>query len=467
MQLRLWCVQVPLPNVAPTIVTARAIPNKISADELLKFQVEVLNGLINEKIPVVSSAADGSASERSMQAKLVDGAGATREFIIRHPDPNKQRITTAIPIFRGQPVVMIQDAKHAAKTARNNVMTGAKCLTLGNYVAMYSQVRKLAKDKEGPLYERDVERVDRQDDNAACRLLSAAALEWLERYHDSDPVHEEVRGLIVFLFLMGEVVDAYQNREIPHLERVKMVLRLYFFLERWELFLGHAQYPKTTHFISGQFRNILQTVIFGLIQLIVVYRDNYGSRFPLLPWLHSTEVCEHVFGVLRSLIKDFTMLDFYNLVPKLFLQLRVHTTTSAHALGKDTAAGYAHTWADCRGINLTALSAFPTDDQIHTAAKQAFDEAENLFFILGVTPKMLTSPPHSAPVSTLLPGAEDIDNDDEDDDDDEPNEANEINYLYECVEQLEASSLSSERKKRIMDLSYGLITLSAHKDTEM
>jgi len=48
---------------------------------------------------------------------------------------------------------MIQDTKHAAKTVRNNVMTGAKCLTLGNYIAMYSQVHKLAKDKEGPLYE--------------------------------------------------------------------------------------------------------------------------------------------------------------------------------------------------------------------------------------------------------------------------------------------------------------------------
>jgi hypothetical protein len=444
-------------------VTARAIPNKISADELVKFQVEILDGLINEKIPVVSSASDGSASERSMQSKLVDRAGATREFIIRHPDPDKQRITTVIPIFRGQPVVMVQDAKHAAKTARNNVMTGAKCLTLGGYVAMYSQVRKLAKDKEGPLYERDVEKVDRQDDNAASRLLSAAALEWLKCHHDSDPVHTEVRGLITFLFLMGEVVDAYQNREIPHLERVKMVLRLYFFLERWESFLGHAQYPKATHFISGQFRNILQSIIFGLIQLIVVYRDNYGSRFPLLPWLHSTEVCEHVFGVLRSLVKDFTMLDFYNLVPKLFLQLRVHTASSVHASGKETAAGYAHTWADCRGINLTALSAFPTDDQIHNAANQAFDEAENLFFILGVTPKMLTSPPHPASVSTSLPEDEDY----EEDGNDTLDEADELNYLYECVDQLEASSLSLDRKRQLMDLSYGSIMLLAHKDTEM
>lgn len=298
-----------------------------------------------------------------------------------------------------------------------------------------------------------MEKVDRQDDNAACCLLSAAALEWLKQYHDSDPVHNEVQGLIVFLFLMGEVVDAYQNREIPHLERVKMVLWLYFFLERWESFLGHAQYPKTTHFISGQFRNILQTVIFGLIQLIVVYRDNYSSRFPLLPWLHSTEVCKHVFGVLCSLIKDFTMLDFYNLVPKLFLQLRVHTASSVHASGKDTAAGYAHTWADCHGINMTALSAFPTDDQIHTAAKQAFDEAENLFFILGVTPKMLTSPPRSIPVLTLPLEDEDV----WEDGDDEPDEVDEINHLYECVEQLETSSLSSERKKQIMDLSYGLI----------
>lgn len=259
-----------------------------------------------------------------MQNKLTARASSTQTYAIKHPHPPNAAsnwIIATIPLFQGQPVVMIQDSKHVAKTARNNVTTGAKLLVLGNYIAMYSQVRKPAVARGGPLYMRDVEKVDRQDDNAACRLLSSATLRWLAAHHDTTPANKEVRGLIVFLFLMGEAVDAYQNRLLPHVERVKMVLRLHFFLECWESFLARAGYTKSTNFISWQFQDILRYFVFGLIRLIIVYRDNYRSRYPLLPWLHSTEVCEHVFGVLRSLVKDFTMLDFFNLVPKLFLRL--------------------------------------------------------------------------------------------------------------------------------------------------
>jgi hypothetical protein len=220
-QLRLWCIQVPLPNVAPAIVTARAIPNKISAEELVRYQLEILYGLLDQKIHVVSSASDGSTTERSMQRNLTLKAEGTREYRIKHPRPIDSRnpdITTSIPMFKGRPVVMVQDAKHAAKTARNNATTGAKLLTLGNYVAMYSQIRKAAFAHDGPLYRRDVEKVDRQDDNAACRLLSATTLRWFVAGCEANPEGEQVRGLIIYLFLMGELVDAYQSRTLPHVE---------------------------------------------------------------------------------------------------------------------------------------------------------------------------------------------------------------------------------------------------------
>ena len=154
--------------------------------------------------------------------------------------------------------------------------------------------------------------------------------------------------------------------------------------------------------ISSQFRDILRYLVFGLIQLIIVYRDNYQSHYPLLPWLHLTEVCKHVFGVLHLLVKDFTMLDVFNLIPKLFLRLRVFTQSmsTVHTSGKEAVSGYAHTFSDCRGTDLSALSAFPMDDQIHQAAKDTYDEAEDLIFILGVSPNLLTDLPTNLPVST-------------------------------------------------------------------
>lgn len=463
----------PLPNVAPTIVAARAIPNKISSDELVRYQLEILHGLIGQKIQVVSSASDGSATERLMQRKLAATADGTREYRIKHPkptDPANLDIMTSIPMFKNQPVVMVQDAKHAAKTARNNVTTGAKLLVLGNYIAMYSQVRKAAFAHDGPLYRRDVEKVDRQDDNAACRLLSASTLRWFttHRSGSSSESNEETCGLTIFLFLMGELVDAYQSRTLPHVERVKMVLRLHFFLERWAQFLDHAGYAKSTYFISGQFKDILHYLVFGLIQLIIVYRDTYGSRFPLLFWLHSTEVCEHVFGVLRSLVQDFTMLDFLHLVLKIFIRLRIFTKSVLATVGKDTASGYAHTYADCKGIDLTALSTFPTDEEINEAARLAYEEAEDLLFFLGVSPDMLVEPAAGA---TERPASQD-DNEDFEDSNEEDventiDETDDISYLYKCAEQLETSPLSFDHQKRMKDLSYASIMLHTHKDINM
>jgi len=254
-----------------------------------------------------------------------------------------------------------------------------------------------------------------------------------------------------------------------------MVLRLHFFLEQWEVFLGRAGYGKSLHFISPQFRDILHYLIFGLIQLIIVYRDTYSSRFPLLLWLHSTEICEHVFGILRTLVKDFTMLDFYNMVKKIFIQLQMFTESTLPTVGKNAAAGYAHTFSDCRGIDLTALSAFPTDEQINEAARQAYDEAESLLFILGISPNLFAestteaTPATSTPLTTPWEHLDEF-NDDNDDNDDNSEEAidevAEIGYLYECAEMLECSSISTDRQRVMKDLSYASVILHAQQEID-
>ena len=472
LQLHLWCVQVPLPNVALTIVAARAIPNKISSNVLVEYQLKILYGLINQKIQVISSASDGSATERSMQQKLTTMADWTREYRIRHPkptDPKNPDIRTSIPVFKGQCVVMVRDVKHAAKTARNNVTTGAKLLTLGNYIAMYSQVQNAVFANDGPLYHWDIEKVDHQDDNAACCLLSASTLNWFNVHCSSSPENEEVCGLIVYLFLMGEVVDAYQSWTLPLAKWVRMVLRLHFFLECWAQFLDWADYPKSNYFVSGQFQDILNYLIFGLVQLIIVYRDTYSSRFPLLPWLNSTKVCEHVFGVIWSLFEDFTMFDFYHLAPKLFIRLQVFTKSSLATVGKDTALGYTHTYSDCRGIDLTTLSTFPIDEEMNEAVWLAYEDTDELFFILGVLPDVFIGP---APGPTTTPALQHTNNlkefnEDNADAEELTSETDAISYLYECTEQLKTSTLSPNHQKQIRDLSYASLMLYMHKDISM
>jgi len=85
-------------------------------------------------------------------------------------------------------------------------------------------IRDLAFADGSPLYRRDIEKLDRQDDNAVSRLFSANTLPYLASHYPD-------RVEIVYLFVFGDLIDAYQNRSIPHLERVKMLLRARYFLD--------------------------------------------------------------------------------------------------------------------------------------------------------------------------------------------------------------------------------------------
>lgn len=294
-------------------------------------------------------------------------------------------MTITIPVINGQPVSLLQDSKHALKTLRNNLFSGARLLILGNYTMLYATIHDLAFANGSPLYRRDVEKLDRQDDNAASRLFSANTLSYLAS-HYPDRV-----GEIIYLFVFGDLIDAYQNRSIPHFKRVKMLLRTRYFLDSWERFLIRSGYKKHIHFLSREAIDILRQIIEGLLSMIYIYRDhlcNPNDINPLLPWLHSTEQCEHIFGEARQIVMDFCFLDFIYMIPKLRVTIReamLHMRTNPRA----TASGYSHTHFDSRGIDIPILATFPSDEDINAAAKEAAEEAESLLALLGVSPNRL------------------------------------------------------------------------------
>jgi hypothetical protein len=156
-------------------------------------------------------------------------------------------------------------------------------------------MRDLAENPQGPLFKRDVEHVNKQDDRAAARSLSAEALDCALKYYP-----QSAEGLAVYLFILGELYDAWQNQSISHATHVKMVLCARFFLMAWRSHvITHPDYETHVHFISPESFDIFLTLCDSLLGLIVVYHQFY-PQYPLLPWLHSTEVCEHIFGMLLS-----------------------------------------------------------------------------------------------------------------------------------------------------------------------
>jgi hypothetical protein len=248
----------------------------------------------------------GPKARHDLIAKLIQtGEGESNEHHIKHPDGRSPPITVPLLRIFGQVLAIVQDSKHCRKTLRNNLFSGARALVLASHITFYEQVHAIAEDTEhSPLHRRDVERLDRQDDRAAERLFSSATLAYTIGHLGKSSL-----GLTVYLFVFGDLVDAYQSRNISHSERVVMVLCAKFFKDLWKSFLQEGKYSEQRYFISRDADNIIDTLVSGLLGLLIIHRDTLDQHYPLMPWTHGSESNEHVFGLMRSLISDFTMLD--------------------------------------------------------------------------------------------------------------------------------------------------------------
>lgn len=394
-------MQVPQPHIVPMILLGMAIPDNLDASILTAYSHQIIDGLSKRGIHVVSYSCDGTETERSVQRLLISRSERQISYAIPHPLPSLPALTLRLPVFGDRPTVMVQDNKHGLKTARNNLFSGARLLVTGGYSMGYSDVRELAYHDNSPLFIRDVEKLDRQDDNAAMRLFSSATLDFVTK------LYPERRALIVYLFVLADLHDAYQNRCIPHIERVRMVLRAHYFIGIWRGFLDSAGYSQSRYFLSREAADIMNILVEGYLGLLYAYRDHMdGHIYPLLPWLHSSETCEHVFAECRKLVKDFSYLDFLFAVPRITVLLRTAMALKHTTDARDRAAGYAHTYFDSKGIDLVQLSTLPTDAHIMEANQQAWGEAESLWNYLGVVPDDILhcSMPLGTPRVPKLPG---------------------------------------------------------------
>lgn len=449
------------------IVAAEAIPDNLSVSILYPKSRDVIEGLKRHGVNIVSYACDGTQVERNIQDALVSNAKSTISIKVPDPDPEEHDDHVIhIPMFGpgpGSPVVMVQDSKHALKTFRNNLFSGARALVLGNHISMYSQVWMIAfGDPPGPIYRRDVEKMDRQDDNAATRLFAAETLDFIAKHHPA------CLGLVVYLFVMGEVVDAYQGRTLSHSERIKMVLRCRYFLRLWKRFLRAAGYTEK-YCISREAQDIIEKLIDGLLALIHVYRDHFQGEYPLLLWLHATELCEHIFAECRKLIKDFTHLNF------LFMTVRIHVLVHAAAMfsqgtdPKARAMGYSHSYVDPETAELKSLATFPTDDEIEAIAEQAWEEAIALLDLLGIQHTDITrpSPPTNANTGNLTRDTPDSDEASDEEDSQIETEAEMLRYLVNMRQSSEWDAVDEETQNKMHTLMCAATALDIADQEEL
>lgn len=138
-----------------------------NAEALVKMQDELLSMLHDVGVPV-SSAADGTETERKVQRLVASRAHTVVPFTINNNVP-ECILSLDLCCYHGVPCVQVQDSKHGAKTARNQLFTGARILAMGNFSLHWQMLRDFAEHALGPLFHRDVEHVDKQNDRAAAR----------------------------------------------------------------------------------------------------------------------------------------------------------------------------------------------------------------------------------------------------------------------------------------------------------
>lgn len=88
-------------------------------------------------------------------------------------------------------------------------------------------------------------------------------------------------------------------------------------------------------------------------------------------------------------MKDFTLLDFIYMVPKLHIWLRQAILRALASDPKARASGYCHTYFDHTNIDLRALATYPTDDKIDEVAREVAQEADSLVALLDIVPGQL------------------------------------------------------------------------------
>ncbi|EGG10172.1 uncharacterized protein MELLADRAFT_94558 [Melampsora larici-populina 98AG31] len=381
-KIRAYTVQVPLPGV-PTYVVALLPSNQNETAEDVCIQHESFLNLAQDAgLKVLSLGSDGAATEMLAQLLLTSKAINYIEF--SRPQAG---IHIKIPLFGSNPtpLVIVQDPKHARKTGANQLLSGARLLAFGKYYINIGHMVLLMQDENSSLYQKDVFNIDRQDDGRAYRSLNNDTLELALQ-------HPECTGLAVYLFIIGELVDAWLSNSASHEERILSSHTADVFLKRWKAFLKE-QYDDTDGLMSLD-RNgishpawkIFSQLASSLVALIISHREHFPDA-PFVPWKHGTEACEHIFGWMRVILPKFTMLDARQMMPKIFTIIRrIMLKRIKMPKSEHIHAGYNLSFSDEPASLEQAklLKIFPSDQRIHSIMALAEKRAQTLIEFTGM-----------------------------------------------------------------------------------
>ena len=173
--------KIPLPKFPPIIIAL--IPNKGSdkSNTISQFHKKLIQEIAPQlEIHILSIGSDGAITEFQAQQSIID-IQTSQRLSIREPSLN---IHFSCPIFdKIGPIVRVQDPKHAKKTYRNVIMSGARVLSLGRSTARFDHFLHISQHLNSVMYKQDVVKLDHQDDGAAYRAFCSSNLKTVYLQH--------------------------------------------------------------------------------------------------------------------------------------------------------------------------------------------------------------------------------------------------------------------------------------------
>jgi len=148
---------------------------------------------------ILSLGSDGAITEYQAQQSIVNIQTSEKLKVI---EP-QLKINFSCPIFECVgPVIRVQDPKHAKKTARNAIMSGARLLTFGNSSVRFDHFLQLINQHNSILYKNDVIKLDRQDDATAYRTFCSS--NFRQCLTTDYQIKFGMEGFTVYVFVIGK-----------------------------------------------------------------------------------------------------------------------------------------------------------------------------------------------------------------------------------------------------------------------
>lgn len=286
----------PMANVPPLSILLYGTNSKYTAEDVANRLVFITNELKKANIDVITISSDSDPKYNSAMRKL-SKLGSSSALLSGVDWFNMGE--DQVPFF-------VQDTVHIATKMRNQLLTTIKVPTkLPMGPNLYIQIKHLnfllrnfSKDQHC-LTATVLNPIDKQNFKSVLRMCNEKVTQLLAAHVP----HSE--GTIKFLEMTRDIIDAYTNRHLSPLERIRKIWGAVFVLRIWRKYVAASHKLRTDkNFITTNCYACIEMNAHSLV-LIMLHLRRLNSPQLFLPFLYQSQACESTFRKIRSMSSVF------------------------------------------------------------------------------------------------------------------------------------------------------------------